>query len=148
MEDVSVRAITIGVGVIVALVTITAVLTYYNTAKDAVRQIGSGTDIAGLYEKSIEDILLKNKVSGTDIKNILNYFVGRQDVNINVTNLSLFTNNYDASGNPIINTTYTYNGIQGSSTEADKVIRYILPNSMYTLDTPSVSGGITNINIH
>ena len=80
MEDVSVRAITIGVGVIVALVTITAVLTYYNTAKDTVRQIGSGTDIAGLYEKSIEDILLKSNLSGTDVINLLNYSKDRDDL--------------------------------------------------------------------
>lgn len=154
MEDVSVKAITIGVGIFMAIMTMTAVLTYYNTAKDAVREIGSGTDIAGLYEKSIEDILLKKKVSGTDIKNILNYFAGRKDVKIYVAHLHLYNNAFNGSvtyGEHSIKTDYSYNindGIQNDNVERTKVIKFILPNSTYDLDTPTVINGITTISIH
>ena len=40
MDDVAIRAITIGASVLIALITISAVLTYYTAAKDMVRQIG------------------------------------------------------------------------------------------------------------
>ena len=150
MEDVSVRAITIGVGIFMAIITMTAVLTYYNTAKETVRDIGSGTDIAGLYEKSVEDILLKTKVSGTDVKNILNYFSGKTDVKINVNNLHLYENNFTGNityGTHDINTTYNCLNIQLDEAETNRVIRYILPNSTYSLNT-FVSGGITTIQIY
>lgn len=141
MEDVTVRAITIGVGVLVSIITITAVLTYYNTAKDAVREIGSGIDIAGLYDKSIEDILLKKTVTGTDVKNILDYFSGRKDVKINGSNLKLYNNN---GGIKTINS----DNLQQSTNDDNRneIIKFILPNSTYTLDT-NLNSGINTITI-
>ena len=122
MEDVSVRAITIGVGVILALITISAVFTYYNTAKQAVRDLGFATDIAGLYEKSIRDILLKDTIRGNDVKNILNYFSLEPSVTIYLSNSKIL------EGNGIINTTYSGN-------DYEKVIKCILPNTEYELVT-------------
>ncbi len=147
MEDVTTRAITIGVGVLISIVTITAVLTYYNTAKDAVREIGSGVDIAGLYDKSIEDILLKKEVTGTDVKNILDYFAGRDDVIINVNKIKLFKN--DTSGS--IESTYSLYNLQKndvtSKSNREKIIKFILPNSIYT-QSYSLSGGKNTISIN
>ena len=74
MEDITTRAIIIGVSVLIAVATISSVMAYYSTAQDMVRRIGSGTDIAGLYDKGIEEILSKNKATGIEVKNLYNYF--------------------------------------------------------------------------
>lgn len=141
MEDISVRAITIGVGVLLAIITMSAVMTYYNTAKEAVRDIGSGTDISGLYEKSIEDTLLKGKVTGTEVKNILNYFYDRTDVNINGNNIRIYENN--SSDAP---TFITITGNLKASTNYTRIKSFILENDEYRVDT-NVSSGITTITI-
>ena len=141
MEDVTVRAITIGVGVLVSIITITAVLTYYNTAKDAVREIGSGVDIAGLYDKSIEDILLKKTVTGTDVKNILDYFSGRNDVIINGIGLQIYDNNGGIKEISSFNLQETTN-----TANKNEIIKFILPNSIYNLGT-NLNNGINTITI-
>ncbi len=142
MEDVTVRAITIGVGVLVSIITITAVLTYYNTAKDAVKEIGSGVDIAGLYDKSIEDILLKKKCNGTDVQNLLDYFAGKSNVVINTQKLKLYKN--DSSGN-IVETSLEQ-GIQSDKERIKDVIKFILPNSKYKIEH-NINNEIITINI-
>ena len=133
MEDVTVRAITIGVGVVVSIITITAVLTYYNTAKETVREIGAATDISGLYDKSIEDILLKKKITGTDIKNIFQYFEGRNDVTISIET-GIKTSESPTEG---ITEVVTLKNNLGK----------ILPNENYSLNH-SLSNGILTININ
>ncbi len=135
MEDVSVRAITIGVGVLLAIITMSAVFSYYNTAKQTVRDIGAGTDIAGLYEKSVRDTLVKAangsaNITGTDVKNLL-YYSLNDDSSLNLTLTNIRVLEDDGS----INTTY-------NSGNKEYIIKRILPNSKYSL-----SGSGTTYNI-
>ena len=90
-ENNAIRAITIGVSTFIAMITISAVLMYYNTARATVQEIGTGTDISQNYSKYILEILLKpdnTTVSGTDVKNILNYFYLNERVNVNITKMT------------------------------------------------------------
>lgn len=133
MEDVSVRAITIGVGVLLAIVTISAVFMYYNTAKQTVRDIGSGTDIAGLYEKSVRDTLMKSKLTGTDVKNLLYYSLNDdKSLNLTLTNIRVLKD--DGS----IDTTY-------NSGNKEYIIKRILPNSRYNLTKNGTTYVITGV---
>lgn len=118
MEEVSVRAITIGVGVLLAIVTMSAVFMYYNTAKQTVRDIGAGTDIAGLYEKSVRDTLMKSELTGTDVKNLLYYAETNSDLNITLNNVNVYDNSTKS-----VNT----------SSDKNTVIKTILPNGKYKI---------------
>ncbi len=140
-EDVTIRAITIGASVLIAIATISAVLTYYNSAKEMVRRIGSGTDIAGLYEQGIEETLLKGTITGTEVKNLLNYFNGRDDVSIMVKNILIAAN--DDGQNTEEKNASSYADYRD---DYDEIIKFILPNSTYTL-SHSMSGGILEIKI-
>lgn len=131
MEDVSVRAITIGVGVLLAIVTISAVFMYYNTAKQTVRDIGAGTDIAGLYEKSVREVLVKAEggtatITGTDVKNLLYYSLTDTSLKLNCTNIRVLEDN----GN--IKPDLTYSG-EPNESQKNNIIKRILPNSKYNL---------------
>lgn len=129
MEDVSVRAITIGVGVLLAIVTISAVFMYYNTAKQTVRDIGAGTDIAGLYEKSVRDILIKNELTGTDVKNLLYYAETNSDLKIKLEDVTVYNNSTESVG---------------TSSYKNTVIKTILPNGKYKIEGSNSTYTISN----
>ena len=145
MEDVTARAIMIGVGVLVAIATITAVLAYYNTAREAVQRVGAGTDIAAEYEQSISDVLLKNTVTGTEVANILNYFYGNEDTVITLNNISIFNNSY-SSNEPVSITISTSSRSSSYDTYYKRVINQIYPNKQYSLSLEK-GNGILNITI-
>lgn len=95
-ESAPIRAIVIGVSVLLAIATISGVLMYYNTAKQLASNVGRGQDFAANYEQSIQDILLtgtpnvtgnNNYITGADVKNLLNYFYNDENVQIDVVNL-------------------------------------------------------------
>lgn len=91
-ESAPIRAIVIGVSTLLAVATISAVLMYYNTAKQMASNVGRGQDFAANYEQSIQDILTKaeyvasnsdgNVILGSDVKNLLNYFYDDNSVDI------------------------------------------------------------------
>ena len=78
MEDSAMKAIVISVSVFVAIITISAVIIYYNTAKDIVNVTGPGVDLAVAQQQDIENILLKAnnnaKVSGSEVMNIIGIY--------------------------------------------------------------------------
>lgn len=82
--DNAIRAITIGVSTFIAVITISAIMMYYSSARDVVQSIGTGTNLAQNYNEYIKDILVKpgGKLLGSDVKNILNYFYGNNSVEI------------------------------------------------------------------
>lgn len=81
-DDVLVRAITIGASVFITLATVTAIMMYYNTAKLSVVSIGTGTNIEERYREDIKNILYNTEATGSEVKNILQYFYGNNEVNI------------------------------------------------------------------
>lgn len=93
MDDSANRAIMVGAATLIAIITISLVINYYSSAKEMVRNIGSGTDIAYNYREDIKNTLLRGKenisgtesVKGSDVKNLLNYFFDDPTVKINVT---------------------------------------------------------------
>ena len=90
-ESSAMRAIMIGASVFVAIATITAVLTYYNTSKDLVQSIGTGTNFGEEYSSYVENVLLKTEgnsyITGTDVKNLLNYFYKADKAEINISSV-------------------------------------------------------------
>mgnify|MGYP004504893141 CR=1 FL=1 len=82
--DNAIRAITIGVSVLVAIVTISLVLTYYNTAKEGVSSLNSQSKLYENYDSYIRDIFLKENAYGTDVINLINYFEQNSAVKITI----------------------------------------------------------------
>lgn len=84
MESNAIKAITIGCGVLIAIATISLVMTYYNTAKEGMSAVGSGNNVYEQYERSIRDILTKTNIYGTDLINLYNYFGDNPSIKINI----------------------------------------------------------------
>lgn len=121
-ESAPIRAIVIGVSTLLAVATISAVLMYYNTAKQMASNVGRGQDFAGNYEQSIQDILRTGSynvgnisyITGADVKNLLNYFHGNDNVCITINGVKVIKGHDENSYIPQIDTTkkdynvYTY----------------------------------------
>lgn len=99
-EDATTRALMIGAGLFIAIITITLVLTYYNSAKKAARTAGYGQDYDIHYRSDIDTLLAKTNdvnayLSADDVINIINYFQNNQTVKVYLLNLKII----DDSGN-------------------------------------------------
>ena len=101
-ESAPIRAIVIGVSTLLAVATISAVLMYYNSAKQMASNVGRGQDFATNYEQSIQDILTagtynvtgSNYITGADVKNLLNYFYNDETVQIDINGIN-FVQKYE-----------------------------------------------------
>ena len=138
-ESTPIRAIVIGVSVLLAIGTISAVLMYYNTAKQMASNVGRGQDFASNYEQSIQDILLKgsytvagdNYITGTDVKNVLNYFYNNENVEIIVQNIR-YIEKYEGN-KPICSSSATAYA-SANSTNYNRAMKLILSDQKFTID--------------
>lgn len=92
-ESNAIRAITIGVSTFIAILTITAVMMYYNTAKATVQEVGSGPDLYNNYASYIRDILVRpngSTITGADAINLINYFYNDELVEVNLVTIKLY----------------------------------------------------------
>lgn len=141
-ESAPIRAIVIGVSVLIAVATISAVLMYYNTAKQMATNIGTGQDFAANYEQGIKDILLNSQsnvtggstITGTDVKNLLNYFYQDETVEIKVSNIAKVDYNMGNMAYNDASKEYNeYDKINLDKTNFAKVENKILSGQKFTL---------------
>lgn len=140
-ENTSVRTIVIGVSLFIAIATISAVLVYYNTARNLATRATKNAGFASKYEDSIKDILISgsysvagtNYITGADVKNLLNYFYNDDTVIIDVNNVVYITNyeNYKSK------TTVNYENMQNANNdknEYDWIIKNVLNSQKFVIN--------------
>lgn len=139
-ESISVRAITIGVSVFIAIITMTVVLNYYNTAKQTVRGIGEGTNISENYNRQIESILSKASttnyyLNGTDVKNLLNYYYNNTNVTINILKLLVIDDSGNVNYENMIGTKkQMYENINNDYTKYNNSLKKVFANQKFRLE--------------
>lgn len=130
-EDLPMRALFIGVSLFVVMITITAVLTFYNTAKLSVQQVGTGPDSAELYRRDIHETLLStganNTVKGTQIINLLNYFYEDPTIHIVIQNLKNLVNGSTQNFGDVTQS------VNSNKNLYEKALKAINPNQEFTL---------------
>lgn len=81
------RAIMIGVTTLVGIMTISALILFFNSSLDVVRNVGSGNNFESVNRSDIDSTLLMsntgNYIKGTSVINLLSYY--EQDVNVIIT---------------------------------------------------------------
>ena len=136
-ESNAIRAITIGVSTFIAIITISAVLTYYNTAKATVESIGTGADISTNYSSYILDLLLYNTTTdGIGVKNILNYFYLNDRVSVNIIKMTNMGSVENSASHPI---TYTQNAnnVNNNISLYNNVISSIISTKKFSIRSVS-----------
>ena len=136
-ESNATRAIMIGAATLIAIATISAVLTYYNTAREMVQSIGSGYDFDANYSEYVKDILLRtdknSKITGTDVINIMNYFYDDATVEVNLKNIVEIGFSYDSEGSGNSITQKQASKINLNESEFEKFRKIINPNAHFRL---------------
>lgn len=84
MEDFSIRAIVIGVSLFVTMLTLTAILLYFNTAREAVEVVNKREDIASSYDRIMNSETYEDNLSGVDVRTLINKYAESDSVEINI----------------------------------------------------------------
>ncbi len=91
-EDTVVRAITIGVSIFIIMMVFTLIMVYYSHAREIVKVADVDMEIETYYVREIEDRLTnKADITGSDIKNIVNYYYKSNKVQINLNDVRLMS---------------------------------------------------------
>lgn len=148
MNDSVIRAISIGAGLFIAMITISAVMSYYGTAQSSIQKVGLGADIPSLTNQNITNSLLKESINGTEVKNIINYFYLNEDVVVNVSNAINFNGITSGEilrfgGNPVFG---NVNNQEATTSKFITLIKNINPSQRFNLNYKTESG-ITTITI-
>lgn len=140
-ESASVRTIIIGVSLLLAIATISAILIYYNTARQMASRAARGSDLASNYEENIKDILVSgsynvagdNHITGNDVKNLLSYFYKDDSVVIDINNV-VYIDSYDAY---MPKTVVNYDRMQNANNSSESytwLMKNILSNQKFNIN--------------
>ena len=125
MDENASRAVFLGVSVFIAIITITIIVNFYDTARNSAA-VANRFDISNDVNKNVNKVLEKKNINGIELRYLLNYFEGNNEFEIAVYNSAS-----DRDNNVKINIDHENYWTDGYQTRLDKEIR---PNYNYTLD--------------
>ena len=125
MDENASRAVFLGVSVFIAIITITIIVNFYDTARNSAA-VANRFDISNDVNKNVNKVLEKKNINGVELRYLLNYFEGNNEFEIAVYNSAS-----DRDNNVKINIDHENYWTDGYQTRLDKEIR---PNYNYTLD--------------
>ena len=81
MDENASRAVFLGVSVLVAIITLTVILNFYRIAKDSAA-VANRHDITAVGNSRTKEILAKSKITGLELRYLLNYYSGHNDIEV------------------------------------------------------------------
>lgn len=88
MEDLPVKAIVIGVSVFVTMAVVSALILYFNTARELVTAASKRTDIAKTYDEIMNPDVSNGILTGVQARALINKYAGDETVIINIVSIS------------------------------------------------------------
>lgn len=129
------RAIMIGVTTLVGIMTISALILFFNSSLDVVRNVGSGNNFESVNRSDIDSTLLMsntgNYIKGTSVINLLSYY--EQDVNVTITvqNIKYIDNQGNIQYLDIV--ALDSEDINVRKYAYNRALRYIMDNQDFTI---------------
>lgn len=90
MDENASRAVFLGVSVFVAVITITLIVTFYRTAKDSAA-VANRYDITSTGNTYLNSVLYKEKITGSELRYLMNYYANDETVSISIYDQLLYT---------------------------------------------------------
>ena len=143
------QALMIGVTTMIAVVTITAIIIFFNTSLKAVESFGGGMDFDTVYRNDIESALLMNNtnnyIKGTSVQNLISYYVQNTYVTISINNIKYI----DRAGNVQIidNVTISSTDYSVRQSAYDRAMRYLMDNQDFTINVETLDQDLGSRNI-
>lgn len=89
MDENASRAVFLGVSVFVAIITITLIVSFYRTAKDSAA-VANRYDISTTGNAYLSNILDKDKITGSELRYLMNYYAEDETVSISIYDQMLY----------------------------------------------------------
>lgn len=135
-DDALTKALYVGVSLFVTVITITAIIAYYNIARSSIKEIGSGVDLDVLYREDVKETLLRtgenNKITGTQVKNLVSYFYDNVEAEITITGMKYISNDGSVKEYEVVSFSSTDQNTREKN--YNTIMKYIISNQYFTLD--------------
>jgi len=135
MEENISRAIMIGVNTLVGIMTIYAIIVFFNSSLRVVENASGSKDFSTVYRNDIESTLLMsnsgNYIKGTSVINLISYYEQDFNVSISIANIKYIdkSGNVQIIDNIVINT----NDVNIRKAAYNLAVRYIMDNQDFTI---------------
>ena len=139
-EDNLSKAIMIGVTTLVGVMTISAIIIFFNSSLNIVRNAGTGKNFSNVNRNDIESTLLMsdtgNYIKGTSVINLFSYYEQNVNVTISVHNIKYL----DKNGNIQILDSVVMDSKEMNIRESsyNRALRYIMDNQDFTISVEDV----------
>lgn len=139
-EDNLSKAIMIGVTTLIGVMTVSAIIIFFNSSLDLVRGVGDGKDYGTVYRSDIESTLLMsgtgNNIKGTSVINLLNYYAEDVNVAMVIQNIKYLDENQNVQ--IYSNITIDSKEISVRQSGYNTAMRYIMDNQDFTIDVQEI----------
>lgn len=139
-EDNLSKAIMIGVTTLVGVMTISAIIIFFNSSLNIVRNAGTGKNFSNVNRNDIESTLLMsdtgNYIKGTSVINLFSYYEQNVNVTISVHNIKYL----DKNGNiQVLNLiSMESNDVDVRKNAYNRALRYIMDNQDFTISVQDI----------
>lgn len=88
MEDMSVKAIIMGVTIFVTMAVISALMIYFNTARGVVDAVNKKVSASEAYDNIMNEDVFTDTLTGVEIRSLINKYMMNDTVTINIVKIS------------------------------------------------------------
>lgn len=140
MEENVSRAMMLGITTLVGIMTISAIIIFFNSSLKVVENASGSKDFSTVYRNDIESTLLMsnsgNYIKGTNIINLISYYEQNVNVNISIANIKYIDN----SGNVQIIDNIAIDTSEVSTRKAayNRAVRYIMDNQDFIISVEEI----------
>lgn len=140
MEENISRAIMIGATTLIGIMTISAIIGFFNSSLRVVENASGSDTFSTVYRNDIESTLLMsnsgNYIKGTSVINLISYYEQNVNVNISIANIKYI----DSLGNVQIidNIAINTNDVNTRKAAYNQAVRYIMDNQDFTISVQDI----------
>lgn len=139
-EDNLSKAIMIGVTTLVGVMTISAIIIFFNSSLNIVRNAGTGKNFSNVNRNDIESTLLMsdtgNYIKGTSVINLFSYYEQNVNVTISVHNIKYLDKNGNIQVLDLIS--MESNDVDVRKNAYNRALRYIMDNQDFTISVQDI----------
>lgn len=139
-EDNLSKAIMIGVTTLVGVMTISAIIIFFNSSLNIVRNAGTGKNFSNVNRNDIESTLLMsdtgNYIKGTSVINLFSYYEQNVNVTISVHNIKYLDKNGNIQVLELIS--MESNDVDVRKNAYNRALRYIMDNQDFTISVQDI----------
>ena len=139
-EDNLSKAIMIGATTLVGVMTISAIIIFFNSSLNIVRNAGTGKNFSNVNRNDIESTLLMsdtgNYIKGTSVINLVSYYEQNVNVTISVHNIKYLDKNGNIQVLDLIS--MESNDVDVRKNAYNRALRYITDNQDFTISVQDI----------